>query len=270
MMVAKGFAIRNGTRYVSILDPWPPNIGDPRDITYESYVSGPNHTHWNDYYQVRLTAGPGGSGQLSQPAPASDAKNNKVSFSAALAGSKNAALNLLKSSRAFASQGPGAAPSAIRVGVPFPNLYIGVDELQSAAGPGGPGASELLQPQTDQVLYSIEANGEVSESHLLQKTDDHWDDSGEANNAVTRQLVATRKKYADTHHLPLTAFHSVSIPALNAYFVAVKSGADTVLIPVQTDASIGVVEGVAQFAIELMPKLAAAAEESNRSPQGVR
>ena len=100
------------------------------------------------------------------------------------------------------------------------------------------------------------------------KIDDHWDDSGEANTAVTRQLVETRSTYAKTHHLALSDFHFVSGPALNAYFVAVNTDADTIVIPVENrPPSTGVVAGVQQTAAKLLPKLATAAEDS-RSVNG--
>jgi hypothetical protein len=271
MMVVKGYAIRNGVKYVSILDPWPPNIGDARDITYDSYVSGLNHTHWDDYYQVHLQA-PANSGQQPTSLPVANAnlgRNNQMSFELALRESRSVALQFLRSSKAFTAPGPGAEPSKPTIGVPFPNVYIGIDSLEAAAASGQPGALGLLS-QTNQVLYSIEANGKIKESLLLQKTDDHWADSGEANTAVTRQLVAMRSRYAKQHHLALSAFHSVSIPALNAYFIGVKRGYETILIPVQTDPSIGVVAGRAQTAKVLLPKLAAIAAESSNRPGGVR
>jgi len=54
MMVVSGFAELGGKRYVSILDPWPPELGDERDITYEEYERGSDHYHWDDFYGVEL------------------------------------------------------------------------------------------------------------------------------------------------------------------------------------------------------------------------
>ena len=55
-MVANGYAVINGDRYVSILDPWAPCQGDLRLITYDFYnESAGDHTHWNDYYDVTRT-----------------------------------------------------------------------------------------------------------------------------------------------------------------------------------------------------------------------
>jgi hypothetical protein len=51
MMVARGYQTQSGTNWVQINDPWSPNVGNTRWITYDWYVAGANdHTHWNDYY----------------------------------------------------------------------------------------------------------------------------------------------------------------------------------------------------------------------------
>jgi hypothetical protein len=55
MMVVKGYLTQNGTRYVRILNPGPPCVGDEDTITYEEYVEHPgHHTHWDDYYDVGI------------------------------------------------------------------------------------------------------------------------------------------------------------------------------------------------------------------------
>ena len=38
---------------VEVNNPWPPNVGTHEWITYGNYVSGADHTHWNDYYNIR-------------------------------------------------------------------------------------------------------------------------------------------------------------------------------------------------------------------------
>jgi hypothetical protein len=55
MMVATGYVTIDGTNYVSVNNPWPPNQGAQEVDTYDVYVSGSDHTHWNDYYNVRYT-----------------------------------------------------------------------------------------------------------------------------------------------------------------------------------------------------------------------
>jgi hypothetical protein len=52
MMVVYGYAEIGGVQYLAINDPWAPNVGDTRYITYSEYVSGSNHTHWDDFYDI--------------------------------------------------------------------------------------------------------------------------------------------------------------------------------------------------------------------------
>jgi hypothetical protein len=52
MMVVIGYAEIGTSRFVAINDPWAPNVGDQRFIAYDEYVSGTDHTHWDDYYDV--------------------------------------------------------------------------------------------------------------------------------------------------------------------------------------------------------------------------
>jgi hypothetical protein len=53
MMVARGYATIDGVNYVYINDPWAPNVGNQRIIPYtDGYVSGADHTHWDDFYNI--------------------------------------------------------------------------------------------------------------------------------------------------------------------------------------------------------------------------
>lgn len=53
MMVIHGYVVIDGTQYVSVQDPWAPNVGNARIVSYDSYVSGTGYTHWNDYYDIK-------------------------------------------------------------------------------------------------------------------------------------------------------------------------------------------------------------------------
>ena len=52
MMVVTGYATLNGTHYVAVNNPWAPNVGAEYLTTYDDYVSGTDHTHWDDFYDV--------------------------------------------------------------------------------------------------------------------------------------------------------------------------------------------------------------------------
>jgi hypothetical protein len=50
IMVAKGINDDNGQQWVLVNDPWPPNQGETRWITYSAYVSSAGqYSHWQDY-----------------------------------------------------------------------------------------------------------------------------------------------------------------------------------------------------------------------------
>ncbi len=54
MMVVNGYRTVAGVNYVEVSDPWPPNVGDHKFITYDFYVeSAGDHTHWDDFYEIR-------------------------------------------------------------------------------------------------------------------------------------------------------------------------------------------------------------------------
>jgi hypothetical protein len=53
IMVAKGINDDNGGQWVLMNDPWPPNAGTSRWITYADYVSAANqYSHWRDYSAI--------------------------------------------------------------------------------------------------------------------------------------------------------------------------------------------------------------------------
>ena len=52
MMVATGYVVIAGVNYVAVNNPWPPKVGDQYIKTYDDYVGGSDHTHWDDYYNV--------------------------------------------------------------------------------------------------------------------------------------------------------------------------------------------------------------------------
>jgi Papain-like cysteine protease AvrRpt2 len=56
MMVLSGYVQLAGVNYVVINDPEPWDLtggGSQRVSTYDSYVSGPGYTHWDDYYNIQ-------------------------------------------------------------------------------------------------------------------------------------------------------------------------------------------------------------------------
>jgi len=52
MMVAIGAKTVGTSTYVTVNNPWAPGWGDQSDILYSAYVSGSDHVHWTDYYNI--------------------------------------------------------------------------------------------------------------------------------------------------------------------------------------------------------------------------
>ena len=53
MMVLIGYKVQNGIQYVLINDPDIQKAQRQYWITFDDYVSGTDHSHWNDYYDIK-------------------------------------------------------------------------------------------------------------------------------------------------------------------------------------------------------------------------
>jgi hypothetical protein len=55
MMVIRGYTILDGVSTLYINNPWPPvpGAGEEQIISYEEYIAGSDHTHWDDFYNIR-------------------------------------------------------------------------------------------------------------------------------------------------------------------------------------------------------------------------
>jgi hypothetical protein len=53
MMVAYGYYTINGTDMVLIADPWEPNVGVLRPISYAEYKTPHGKQHWDDFFDIR-------------------------------------------------------------------------------------------------------------------------------------------------------------------------------------------------------------------------
>ncbi len=52
MMVARGYRTVDGVNWIERNNPLPVSVGTTDFITYDNYVSGSDHTHWDDYYDI--------------------------------------------------------------------------------------------------------------------------------------------------------------------------------------------------------------------------
>jgi len=299
MMVVTGFYEGpQQKQYVSINDPWPPNIGDERDILYDAFVEGADHTHWDDYYLVAREQP--GSAKNQKDSVKDEGSNNKdskdksskkapsrprggvvalpnkekdvassipVAFKTALTESHAIAEDSVAEYREIAArkEGPGAANMNYSIGQPFPQVFVGLEDLRGA--PIGEPDS-IIRRESSKVLYPIQADG-VRAAVTIAKKDDHWEPISFGNKALMRLLVDIRAKYAKENDIELSDFYTVAIPALNLHFVATDkdSGRDATLISVIDDRKLKIVAGKPEKASDLMPRLIEAAKQHDGLPR---
>ncbi|MBN1210358.1 MAG: C39 family peptidase [Myxococcaceae bacterium] len=53
MMVATGYGVLRTGNFVYVNNPWPVDTGAAELISYSEYVSGSDHVHWDDIYNIR-------------------------------------------------------------------------------------------------------------------------------------------------------------------------------------------------------------------------
>lgn len=54
MMVISAYKSINGENQVKLINPLPVGTGSSRWIRYSEYVSGPDYTHWDDFFNIRI------------------------------------------------------------------------------------------------------------------------------------------------------------------------------------------------------------------------
>ena len=158
-----------------------------------------------------------------------------VSFAAAL----RAVERLARNERRIPKH--NAAGGKLVIGVPFPIVGLGLDQLRRA----GSDPTRLLTQKTSAVLFPLESNGTVVDAFLMLFRHGTWKRGGYANTEITRLLVQARLRYAEAHRLDPKDFYMVSVPGLAAFFAAYGTGRKTVLIPASSDPLIGAVAGSA-------------------------
>jgi hypothetical protein len=134
-----------------------------------------------------------------------------------------------------------AARAAGELGIPFPIVGLGVDQLSRS----GTNPTELLNQPISTVLIPVEANGTVVDSFLMLFRNGRWERGGYSNTEVTKLLAEARLQYATEHQISPKDFYMVSVPGLAAFFVAHGYGGQAVLIPASNDPLIGAVAGSA-------------------------
>jgi hypothetical protein len=269
MMVLYGYTVVHGVRYVLVHDPWPPNEGASRAITYDAYVQGLGYYHWDDYYNVALARfGPSGDtepGSMEELVPGQREAIN---------GSRREAADALGVARvlAEATAGPGAGNEAMALGAPITISTVRLDELKTAippaAGDSGSPALGLLKRRPAQVVYPIVVGAAATGEITLVQHGTAWKSTGTGSPALVRRVLRVASSPgappASGSGAPLAV---VSVPALNQQFVIERAEDGERYIPIIDDPAVGFIAGQRLTAHEALASLIRAAKLHDNTPR---
>lgn len=217
MMVARGYKDDVG-QYVYINDPWPPNQGDVRYITYSFYVSSSNHVHWRDYYNLDYTQSITGGTGMVKGQEIEPAKTFKDAKAAAADG-----INLLKTmvtGENYESMGfskPLDEKVQLELDEPFHVFYVHHDALKKHVH--GFSAQKLLVNHNE-LRYPILINNEVVSSIVVSCENSGWVVQSLGDSNIIKDLAEVRDVHAKKSGIHHTKYFIAHIPSLYHMFIA--------------------------------------------------
>ena len=241
MMVAYGYDIAGGSRNVYIYDPLPVDIGTDQHIPYENYVSGLDHGHWDDFYDLQSVAGatlslavsatpPTPAGKPLTPQQAPTLPLAKAVAPARVAEARKVAEKQIRTFTGFESLAlaPGASLEE-----PYPEYFIRLDHL--AAYTAGRDPSKLLSGGTRLVFpyRSVAATSLARDqsSIVVEESQGKWRYVS-TNHAIAAAVLAVRTRFAVSSPPgsptsltppPLSVF-AVHLLGLNRYYIGRTAG----------------------------------------------
>jgi hypothetical protein len=270
MMVVTGYSEHDGDRWVRVLDPWPPNSGDTREVTYSFFVAGPDHTHWDDYFDLAPAASGGHGPEPPSAGPGAAPAGPPPDAAAALKAAAPTAQAALERYRRQAPAPPGTAESRQPEGIPV--YTVPLDKLKEAPAQQAPGGSTGLFTQSGvrKIIYPItagEAPGGAASAITLQPAQGRWEVASIGGGALAGLLNKARAEHAAATRASPSAYFAVRVPAMNLYFVAYNADDGLRLIPILDEPRLGLKAGQPVKAVDLLPKLVAEAKRHNGLPR---
>jgi hypothetical protein len=211
---------------VYINDPWAPNVGNTRWITYPVYVSQANdHSHWRDYYEIfydeiGAKAGPARKEQENAMSPEPAAMT-----SGGYADPETAAREALKffpmlvTPETAPELGFDAVPedaSALQLGCPLPIFYIRHDALKAHLA--GHDVRKLLVDGEER-LFPVYKDGKVVSSVVVAKQEGVWSFKSLGDSNLVKDLSEVRDRQALVSGKGLANYFIVHIPSMYHMFI---------------------------------------------------
>lgn len=230
MMVAYGFEEHGLIRLVHVLDPWPPRIGDCREISYSEYINTPTTRHWRDYFEVQVSANPrppqaatwpaigvttialAPKDRDAPPAPVGAAPQDAVTKSREQATQEIKKYQLPDRIKLMNL----TADTVPTLGDPLPVIWLGLDDVLQAEGklPG-----QLQRRVSTQVSYPVIAAKQILRAFDVHSNGGQWNLVNSANASMMQLLAKQQHFLATTQKMDPQTMFEVSIPGLNLFFV---------------------------------------------------
>jgi hypothetical protein len=270
MMVAAG--VDTATRFVYVDDPWPPNTGDARWISYQSYVEQSGvHTHWIDYYDIRPAPG-GGSAAAGPVAPqeegemADDQAGGGQGYPNPQAAA-GAGLRLLpvldapNEARVLnAAAVPGGGYGGLRLDEPLQVYYVGRADLAEHI----PGADpqRILRDGHERLYPVLNPEGTVAAAVRVVQRDGEWEVKSVGEPRLAQDIVEVRNSNASWSDTPRRDYFIVHVPSLYKLFVGHRDAqGQLVLIPLHNDEQKGMEKAAPGAGSDLLARLVPEAQQ---------
>lgn len=282
MMVAAG--VDTTANFVLVDDPWPPNTGDRRWISYAAYVSQAGvYSHWVDYYNIaRVVSGgpaPGGGDPSDQRVgsetmsdqPTETGPGSHGDADAAAAAGLRLVPELNAADPAPGAGGPPADLSAMELGEPFEVHYVQRDALAEHRQGADP---RPLLVDGNERLYPVMSGGEATAAVRVTRQEGGWVVKSVGEPRLVRDLVELRDRDSRAANARPREYLVVHVPALYKTFVGrVDANGRLVLLPIHPDPEKRMARGEPGEGSDMLARLAPEARErrsglDERGPDG--
>ncbi len=248
MMVVRGYSSSiivfsgSGNQMVYINDPWAPNQGNTRWITYADFVAkAGDHVHWLDYYNIKYTglSAIAIAKSIEEETPTEKQQpimNTTSTTSAGYADPETAAREALNyipllvttdNAKEMGFDSIPRDPSVLALGQPLPIYYIRHNTL--TAHYTGQDVRKLLT-DGEEMLYPVFKDGQVVCSVVVAKQQGVWAFRSLGDSNLVKELVEVRNRQASVSGKDHSKYFIVHIPSLYHMFVAHYDSAGKLLL----------------------------------------
>ena len=215
MMVARG--IKKSAQMVYINDPWSPNVGDTRWISYSDYVSGSNHVHWRDYYDISKVS----KGQIVSKTLNTHPMNDITGFENATEAA-NSGLQLFSSLVNDTNFKEMGFPETIdpnktlEISVPLKSYFVRHDALKTYQE--NENAKDLLIDQNE-FIYPVYYDRKLVSSVVVNLKEGQWVVKSVGDSNFIKDVINARESHSKSSTISESAYAVVKIPSLYYIFL---------------------------------------------------